>query len=269
MSRSIDVVIMRLCVLVLGPSAADPCRYIIPTYLPPTTRPEKYPPTQPLTPEQMAQTAPTDIAGLIAQELARMHAMRVVMPSSNGGGGDGGDGSKRAVLWTKMEEWARLAEGACVPIAPLSCLCDVSCTISNQPRTSLQTPTSYQQLCTTPNPQNRHSLRRLPRAAAAAGGDRARAAAGGDGLAQGEVGRGGLWDDEGEGGECLASGLGLRDGSSEGHMSSSFVVGLICVPSTHLHTQPPTQQFVKELVFSHQDLLCGNILFNPDWCVVD
>jgi thiamine kinase-like enzyme len=24
---------------------------------------------------------------------------------------------------------------------------------------------------------------------------------------------------------------------------------------------------VKDLVFSHQDLLCGNILFNPDWCV--
>lgn len=25
------------------------------------------------------------------------------------------------------------------------------------------------------------------------------------------------------------------------------------------------QQVVKELVFSHQDLLCGNILFNPEW----
>jgi thiamine kinase-like enzyme len=24
-------------------------------------------------------------------------------------------------------------------------------------------------------------------------------------------------------------------------------------------------QVVKELVFSHQDLLCGNILFNPEW----
>lgn len=87
----------------------------------------------------MAQTAPTDIAGLIAQELARMHAMRVVMPSSNGGDGDG---SKRAVLWTKMEEWARLAEGACVPIAPLSRLCDVPCTIANQPRTRLHKHTS-------------------------------------------------------------------------------------------------------------------------------
>lgn len=37
---------------------------------------------------------------------------------------------------------------------------------------------------------------------------------------------------------------------------------------TRVFSTTSTQtQFVKELVFSHQDLLCGNILFNPDWCV--
>lgn len=63
---------------------------------------------QPLTPEEMAQTAPTDIAGLIAQELAKMHSMHVVMPRDDG---DDGNGRRKAVLWTKMEEWAALVQG--------------------------------------------------------------------------------------------------------------------------------------------------------------
>lgn len=65
---------------------------------------------QPLTPEEMAQTTPIDIAGLIAQELARMHAMQVAVPGE--GAGTGGGGKRTAVLWGKMEQWARLAEGA-------------------------------------------------------------------------------------------------------------------------------------------------------------
>lgn len=67
-------------------------------------------PTQPLTPEEMAQTGPEqiDIAGLIAQELARMHAMHVTISGKNGGGTDE---ERTAVLWDKMGQWARLAEG--------------------------------------------------------------------------------------------------------------------------------------------------------------
>lgn len=61
---------------------------------------------KPLTPEEMAQA---DIAGLIARELARMHSMQVTIADE---GNDGGGNCKRtAVLWDKMGQWARLAEG--------------------------------------------------------------------------------------------------------------------------------------------------------------
>jgi len=65
----------------------------------------------------MAQTAPIDIAALIARELARMHSMPVAMPGEEGGN-EGGDRKQQrtAVLWQKMEEWARLAQGIYVDL---------------------------------------------------------------------------------------------------------------------------------------------------------
>ena len=53
--------------------------------------------------------AQADIAGLIAKELARMHSMQVTITDD---GNSGGDGGRTAMLWDKMGQWARLAEGA-------------------------------------------------------------------------------------------------------------------------------------------------------------
>lgn len=141
--------------------------------------------TQPLTPEEMAQAGPEqiDIAGLIAQELARMHAMRVAVPGKNG---SDGDGERTAVLWDKMGQWARLAEGeservGCCWLLLWSWVLLAPVLIGTQPHRTITSKTLM---------GPRHRLRRRRGAAEAAGGNRAGAAGGGDGLAPGAVGGG-------------------------------------------------------------------------------
>jgi ethanolamine kinase len=61
-------------------------------------RVEGYMEASALTPEQLAQTEPVDVCGMIARELARMHDMRV-------------EADLTPVLWTSIETWRALAAG--------------------------------------------------------------------------------------------------------------------------------------------------------------
>jgi ethanolamine kinase len=128
-----------------------------------------------------------DFVGMIAREMARMHALPVRMEEGEGGREGGREGGK-AVLWEKMEEWARLAR-------------DIS-------------------------------------------------------FVEDEGGREG-----GRGKQAQLEAIGLERLEEE----MEWLKGQLLGEGGREGGRERARLFLREMVFSHQDLLCGNILYNPEW----
>jgi len=169
---------------------------------------------RPLNPEELAMTGqrkgnggtPVDFMGMIAREMARLHALQIEVDDEGGQAKEeeeeemgkrkrNGGGGRKAVVWDKMEEWARLAKNI-----------------------SFEGPDGQEGGTEKQRQLEAIGLNNLEK--------------------EMEWLKDKLVGEEGEG------------GVERGRERSG---------------QEAARYFLAELVFSHQDVLCGNILYNPMW----